>query len=105
MVKVTADGFTPATRYYYRFWTVTGYQSVIGYTKTAPAPEAHPDLISFAFISCQAFTDAFYTVFARLAEEGIDFCLHLRDAIYEQGSPAVEAHAVREDPIGEATSL
>ena len=104
-VKVTAEGLTPATRYYYRFWTATGYQSMVGRTKTAPAQEAHPDLVSFAFVSCQAFTDAFYTVFARLAEEDVDFYVHLGDTIYERGSPAVEAHAVREDPIGEATSL
>jgi alkaline phosphatase D len=76
-VKVTAEGLTPASRYCYRFGTATGYQSVIGHTKTAPAPEAHPDLISLAFISCQAFTDGFYTVFARLAQEDVDFCVHL----------------------------
>jgi alkaline phosphatase D len=104
-VKVMAEGLTPATRYYYRFWTATGYQSVVGRTKTAPAPEAHPDLVSFAFVSCQAFTDGFYTVFARLAQEDVDFCVHLGDTMYEGGSSTVEAHSVREDPIGEATSL
>jgi alkaline phosphatase D len=104
-VKVTAEGLTPATSYYYRFWTATGYQSMVGRTKTAPATEAHPDLISFAFVSCQAFTDGFYTIFARLAQEDVGFCVHLGDTIYEQGSPAVEDYAVREDPIREATSL
>jgi phosphodiesterase/alkaline phosphatase D-like protein len=104
-VKVTAGGLTPATSYYYRFWTATGYQGIVGRSKTAPATEAHPDLISFAFVSCQAFTDGFYTVFARLAQEDVDFCVHLGDTIHEQGSSVVEAHSVREDPIEEATSL
>jgi alkaline phosphatase D len=100
-VKVLVEGLAPATRYYYRFNTSTGYQSVIGETRTAPAPDVQLDSISFAFVSCQNYPEGFYTVLARLAQEDVDFCVHLGDNIYERASPAV----VRQDPIGEATSL
>jgi alkaline phosphatase D len=104
-VKVLIEGLAPATRYYYRFNTPTGYQSVIGETRTAPAPDAQPDTISFAFVSCQRYFDGFFTVLARLAQEDVDFCVHLGDNIYELGSPAVEGGPVRQDPIGEARGL
>jgi alkaline phosphatase D len=58
-VKVMAGGLLPNTRYYYRFSTETGYRSVVGRTKTAPAPEDHPTAVTFAFISCQNFTQGF----------------------------------------------
>ncbi len=106
-VKVVADGLAPATPYYYRFWTDTGYQSVVGQTKTAPLPDAHLQTISFAFVSCQNFTQGFYTVYAHLAREQVDFCVHLGDNIYEAGHVGFEHGYVREDNIGDgqATDL
>jgi len=103
-VKVLVEGLEPATRYFYRFVTASGYQSVVGRTKTAPAPDAQPDTVSFAFVSCQQFIDGYYSVFARLALEDVDFCAHLGDAIYEGGNPFV-ARPFREDPVGEARTL
>jgi alkaline phosphatase D len=99
-VKVMVDGLASATPYYYRFLTDTGYHSVVGQTKTAPAPEAHPQVVSFAFLSCQNFTQGFYTVYAHLAHEQIDFCVHLGDNIYENGHVGLEHGYVREDNIG-----
>jgi alkaline phosphatase D len=106
-VKVMADGLTPATRYYYRFYSDTDYHSVVGETKTAPAPAMHPQTVSFAFVSCQNFTEGFYTVYAHLAREQIDFCVHLGDNIYEVGHVGFKGGYVREDAIGggEATDL
>jgi alkaline phosphatase D len=99
-VKVIADGLAPATRYYYRFSTDTGYRSVVGRTKTAPAPEGHPQTVSFAFVACQNFTQGFYTVYAHLAREQVDFCVHLGDNIYEAGHVGLDFGHVREDDIG-----
>jgi alkaline phosphatase D len=100
-VKVMADGLASATPYYYRFFTDTGYQSVVGQTKTAPAPDAHPQAVSFAYVSCQNFTQGFYTVYAHLAREQVDFCVHLGDNIYEAGHVGLEHGHVREDNIGD----
>jgi alkaline phosphatase D len=99
-VKVVTEGLAPATRYYYRFSTKTGYQSVVGRTQTAPAPAAHPQTVSFAFVSCQNFTEDFYTVYAHLAREQVDFCVHLGDNIYEVGHTGFGHGHVREDNIG-----
>jgi len=99
-VKVIAEGLAPATRYYYRFSTETGYQSVVGRTKTASASDVHPQAVSFAFVSCQDFTQGFYTVYAYLAQEQVDFCVHLGDNIYEQGHAGLTHGHVREDLIG-----
>ena len=99
-VKVRAGGLIPSTRYYYRFSTATGYQSVVGRTKTAPAPEDHPAAVSFAFVSCQNFTQGFYPVLAHLAQDQVDFCVHLGDHIYETGHAGYEPGFVREDTIG-----
>jgi alkaline phosphatase D len=106
-VKVVADGLAPATPYYYRFRSDTGYQSVVGQTKTAPLPDAHLQTISFAFVSCQNFTQGFYTVYAHLAREQVDFCVHLGDNIYEAGHVGFEHGYVQEDNIGDgqATDL
>jgi alkaline phosphatase D len=106
-VRVIAEGLAPATRYYYRFSTATGYQSVVGRTKTAPAPDDHPQALSFAFVSCQNFTQGFYTVYAYLAQEQVDFCVHLGDNIYENGHAGLTHGHVREDLIGggQATDL
>jgi alkaline phosphatase D len=99
-VKVMAGGLLPNTRYYYRFSTETGYRSVVGRTKTAPAPEDHPTAVTFAFISCQNFTQGFYPVLAHLAQDQVDFCVHLGDHIYETGHTGYEPGYVREDTIG-----
>jgi alkaline phosphatase D len=99
-VKVVTEGLAPATRYYYRFSTKTGYQSVVGRTQTAPAPDAHPQTIRFAFVSCQNFTEGFYTVYVHLAREQVDFCVHLGDNIYEAGHTGFAHGHVRRDNIG-----
>jgi alkaline phosphatase D len=100
-VKVTIGGLWPSTRYYYRFSTVTGYHSVVGRTQTAPAPDTEPAVITFAFVSCQNYTEGFYTVYAHLAQEDLDFCVHLGDNIYETSSSVGgPLGRVRDDFIG-----
>lgn len=99
-VKVVVSGLAPATRYYYRFQTTTGYQSVTGRTRTAPATDASPEAIRFAYVSCQDYTQGFYTVYANLAQEDLDFCVHLGDNIYETGAAGFQEGQVREDTIG-----
>ncbi len=106
-VKVLVGGLAPFTRYYYRFSTTTGYQSVVGRTKTAPAPGSEPAVLRFAYVSCQDYTQGYYTVYAAMAADDLDFCVHLGDNIYETGAAGFQNGQVREDTIGggEAISL
>ncbi|MED1741267.1 alkaline phosphatase D family protein [Bacillus swezeyi] len=92
-VHVEVEGLEPDSIYYYRFHA--GYEtSQIGRTKTLPLPSAKMDHLAFAFVSCQHFEEGYYTAYRRLAEESLDFVLHLGDAIYEYG-PGTAAKNVR----------
>ncbi|SFS59420.1 alkaline phosphatase D family protein [Marininema halotolerans] len=84
VVKVDVDGkLPPRSLYYYRFITQTGHVSPTGRFKTlVPAGQ---DLSStrFAYISCQDFSSGYFPVLNYLAEEELDFVVHLGDYIYE----------------------
>jgi alkaline phosphatase D len=83
-VKVCVRDLDAYTTYYYRFLVGSDWVSEIGRTKTAPAPGSKPENIRFAFVSCQKFTDGYYSAYRHLASEDVDFCIHLGDHIYEQ---------------------
>src|SRR5690606_19293415 len=44
--------------------------------------------LTFAFASCQAWHDGFYTGYRHMAAEDLDLIVHLGDYIYEYGIPA-----------------
>lgn len=84
-VKVRVEGLSPATTYYYQFTYVNGGErsaSRVGRTRTAPDPDDDRD-VSFAVASCQDFGGKYYHVHRHLAEQPLDFVLHLGDYIYE----------------------
>lgn len=92
-VHAEVEGLEPDTVYYYRFHA--GYEtSQTGRTKTLPLQTASVDQLVFAFVSCQHFEEGYYTAYRRIAEEELDFVLHLGDAIYEYG-PGTNAKNVR----------
>ncbi len=80
----------PFTTYYYRF-IYNGNASRTGRFKTLPAPDkvfADDEKVRFGYISCQDYTNGFYTALSYLAEEAntetdLDFVVHLGDYIYE----------------------
>ncbi|CDQ41958.1 MULTISPECIES: alkaline phosphatase D family protein [Virgibacillus] len=83
-VHVEVFDLEPNRDYYYRF--KAGYEvSPIGKTKTLPAPGENLGKLSFAFASCQQFEHGFYTAYKHMAEEKLDFVIHLGDYIYEYG--------------------
>lgn len=101
-VKVRVTGLKPYTTYYYRFESCCGrYLSVVGRTKTAPSPEDHTAAVRFAFVSCQDFTNGYYSAYHALAQEDLDFCVHLGDVIYETGTAEFQKNQIRIDPIGD----
>ena len=83
-VHVEPRGLEPARWYWYQFKVGSAY-SRVGRTKTAPAFGASVDSLRFAFVSCQAWQDGFFAAYKRLAEEDLDFVVHLGDYIYEGG--------------------
>jgi alkaline phosphatase D len=87
-VKVAVRGpeLVASTRYRYRF-VAGGEASPTGHFRTLPAPEAHVERLRLATISCQDFTNGYYTALAHLAGEDVDYVLHLGDYIYETVPP------------------
>lgn len=77
-------GLAPDHDYFYRFRT-GGEISPVGRTRTTPAAHANPRELTFAFASCQAWQDGYYTAYEHMAAEDLDFVVHLGDYIYESG--------------------
>lgn len=83
--RVRVRGLDPATTYYYRFVYTKGgarHASRTGRTRTAPAPDADVP-VRFAFVSCQDYVGRFFNAYVALAQEDLDFVVHLGDYIYE----------------------
>ncbi|MEU8082359.1 alkaline phosphatase D family protein [Micromonospora sp. NPDC049101] len=81
-VHAEVHGLRPDRGYWYRF-RVAGQVSPVGRTRTAPRPGAGLQSMTFAFASCQAYTDGFFTAYEHLAREDLDLVVHLGDYIYE----------------------
>ncbi|MFF3394406.1 alkaline phosphatase D family protein [Streptomyces sp. NPDC002669] len=95
-VHVEVSGLQPGRHYYYRF-RAGGVHSPVGRTRTAPPPHSRPRELDFAFVSCQAWFEGFYTAYRHLAEEDVDLVLHLGDYIYE--NPIDAMGGVRNVPV------
>src|SRR5215510_1429837 len=100
-VHVPVLGLAPDRWYWYQF-RAGSELSPIGRTRTFPAPGSQPDRMRFAFVSCQNFEDGYYTAYEHLAEEDLDFVVHLGDYIYEGGA---SAGGPRQHLGGETTTL
>ena len=86
-VHVELDGLEPDREYFYQF-RYRGDVSVVGRTRTAPAAGARQRRLDFAFASCQAWQDGYYSAYRHLAEEELDLVVHLGDYVYEGAVPA-----------------
>ncbi|MCS1352244.1 alkaline phosphatase [Mechercharimyces sp. CAU 1602] len=87
VVKVDVDGhLDPNQTYYYRFITKSGHVSQTGRFKTLPPEGASLSSTKFAYVSCQDYTSGYYYPYRMLAEEELDFVVHLGDYIYESVS-------------------
>ena len=100
-VRVTAEGLLPDRWYYYRFHA-QGEDSPIGRTRTFPLGSACPRKARFGLVSCQDYQNGLFSAYAGLANEDLDFVIHLGDYIYEYaGDPT----AVRQHVGGETQTL
>lgn len=86
-VHVEARGLAPDRWYWYRF-SARGEASPIGRTRTAPPVSAALAQLRFAVASCQDFQNGYYSAYRHMAQEPLDFVLHLGDYIYEYGARA-----------------
>ncbi len=83
-VHPEVGGLLPDHEYYYRFRT-GGEVSRTGRTRTTPHPLASPRELRFAFASCNAWQDGYFTAYEHMAAEDLDLVVHLGDYLYESG--------------------
>lgn len=82
-VKVDLDPhLKPNTVYYYRF-IYRGVSSRVGRLRTLPGPNDNVERVRFAVITCQDYTNGYYPAFHYIAQEDVDYVIHLGDFIYE----------------------
>jgi alkaline phosphatase D len=79
--RTRVRGLQPAHEYFYRFHT-KDKGSPVGRFRTAPPHDSNTPL-RIAFLSCQSYEAGFYNAHAAIANEDVDFVLHLGDYIYE----------------------
>ncbi|MCB0974180.1 MAG: alkaline phosphatase D family protein [Actinobacteria bacterium] len=93
--KVAVTGLNPYTRYWYRF-TAKGQTSPVGRARTAPAPGAPVEKLKIGVCSCANYTSGYYNAYRAMANEDLDYFVHLGDYIYEYND---YGDGVRSDPV------
>jgi alkaline phosphatase D len=75
-------GLEPERWYWYRF-IAGGVASPVGRMRTAPAAEASPARLRFAFASCQHYEQGWFSAYRHMAGDDLDLVVFLGDYIYE----------------------
>ena len=82
-VHVDLDGKLESNQtYYYRF-LYDGVQSQIGRCKTLPAENTKLEKLRLAVLTCNDYSTGYFNAFYHLAQEEVDFVIHLGDFAYE----------------------
>lgn len=80
-VHVIVDDLPSAGKHYWYQFRAGTFVSRVGRTKTLGGDDA--SAVRFAMMSCNEYTFGWWTAFSHVAEEDIDFMLHLGDILYE----------------------
>jgi alkaline phosphatase D len=80
-VKVDVSSLQPATTYYYQF-SVLGFDSIVGRTRTAPRTTV--DSIRVAVVACSSYWSSHWSGYSHIADRNdLDLVLHCGDYIYD----------------------
>ena len=92
-VHVSARGLEPSRWYWYRFMAGDAV-SATGRTRTAPAANDERGKLAFAIASCQHYEHGHYAAYRDMAQQPLDFVVHVGDYIYESswGRSKVREH-------------
>ncbi len=91
-VRAKVTGLPAATRLYYRF-VAGGDTSAVGTAKTAPAAGSSPAQLRFAWFTCQDWSVNHWGAMSLIAQEDLDFVVHVGDYIYETVGASYQAGA------------
>ena len=85
-VKVDLDGrLASDSEYWYRF-VYRGTRSNTGRCRTLPAPDSSPASLRLGLLACQNYLNGYYPAYHHVAEEDVDFLVHVGDFVYESGA-------------------
>ncbi|MCX6118700.1 MAG: alkaline phosphatase D family protein [Proteobacteria bacterium] len=94
-VKVKVEGLESNLTFFYRFFAGS-YVSEVGRATTLPPITSDLSSFSFGVVSCQKYSDGYYTALQALNAEDVRVCIHLGDHIYEQETGKVRS---LDDPL------
>lgn len=96
-VHVETRRLAPARAYWYRFHAGDA-TSPVGRFLTAPAADATPEALRFAFVSCQQYEQGYYAAYRHIVADDPGVLVHLGDYIYESswGKDHVRRHEAAE---------
>ncbi len=103
-VHAEPAGLKPARGYFYRFQAL-GQQSPVGRTRTAPAPGAAVDRLSFTITSCQRWDTGHWAAWRDVVAQAPELVMFLGDYIYEYGANLAPADAPRRHEGGKVRTL
>ncbi|MEL6870545.1 MAG: alkaline phosphatase D family protein [Pseudomonadota bacterium] len=81
-VHVDIDGLQPDRHYWYQF-SVGGYTSAIGRTRTLPRRGSQPASQRFVTTSCQNYTHGYFVAYQHMLHDQPQFIVHLGDYLYD----------------------
>jgi alkaline phosphatase D len=97
-IPISNTVLIPFTGYFYRF-LYNGVASKTGQFKTLPAATANLAELKLGYVVCQDYGNGYYNALYYLAQEQVDYVVHLGDYIYETiASPSFQNSPVREVP-------
>lgn len=99
-VHVVALGL-PSNRWLHYRFKALGQTSRVGRTRTFPAYGDDADHMRCGVVSCQNYTQGFYTAYRDLLDQKLDFVVHTGDYIYESGPAGFEIAPNRNHVGGE----
>jgi alkaline phosphatase D len=103
-VHVDVTGLRPDRWYWYRFMLADAV-SPVGRTRTAPAAEALPASLRFAFASCQHWEFGQFAAHRHIAAAAPDLVAFLGDYIYEWGRLDLQHPTAPRSRIDESMTL
>ncbi|WP_257300743.1 alkaline phosphatase [Haloarchaeobius sp. FL176] len=87
-VTVDLDGELDSDRFYHYRFVYGDTATRTGRLRTLPTPDESVESVSFAVITCQDYQNGYYGAYHHLANEDVDFLVHLGDFIYESADGA-----------------
>ena len=75
-----------SNQHYFFQFTYANVSSRVGRFRTLPGPQQDISNLRLGVVTCQDYSSGFFTAYGHLAEEKLDFVVHLGDFIYEYDS-------------------